>query len=250
MNSKVRVAKTHRLTGEIVSVWVQAPKLAIKAKPGQFFGIKVNKREDLLLRRPVSVADVSGKFLRFVFKVVGKGTQELSQAKPGDEWDVLGPLGKPAPLVKNKEVIMCAGGVGAAPLLFLARVLKEKNRVVVLLGARTSSELILVNDFRQLKVKVNLATEDGTLGEKGVVTELAMKVIRDFKSPVVFACGPKPMLEFLMEKVENVPVWGFLEGRMGCGLGICYCCAVKKRNDGYIRLCKEGPVVLLSEVRL
>lgn len=250
MNIKGRVAKTSWLTKDIVSVWVKVPKLIRKTKPGQFFGIKVNRREGLLLRRPLSVADVRGDLLRFIFKVVGKGTLELSKTKPGDEWDVLGPLGKPAPLVKNKEVVMCAGGVGAAPLLFLTRILREKNRVIALLGAKTAEELILVNDFQRLKAEVTLTTDDGTLGEKGLVTELVIKVIEDLVKPVVFACGPKSMLKFLMENVEQVPVWGFLEERMGCGVGICYCCAVRKRNGGYLRLCKEGPVVLLSKVRL
>ncbi|MEO0050238.1 MAG: dihydroorotate dehydrogenase electron transfer subunit [candidate division WOR-3 bacterium] len=250
MNFKVRVAEVSWLTEEVVSVWVEAPDVTGKTKPGQFFGVKVNKRGDLLLRRPLSVADVRGDFLRFIFKVVGKGTVELSRTKPGDGWDVLGPLGKPAPIFKGRDVVVCGGGVGAAPLLFLTRVLKEKNRVNVILGAKTASELILVNDFRRLKVKVILATDDGSAGEKGFVTQPAMRAIKTLLKPVVFACGPRSMLKFLMENVDQVPVWGFLEERMGCGVGICYCCAVERREGGYLRLCKDGPVVLLNEVRL
>ncbi|MGQ9708118.1 MAG: dihydroorotate dehydrogenase electron transfer subunit [bacterium] len=247
---KIRVAKAQWLTDDIISVWLKAPGLTRKTRPGQFFGVKVKGREDLLLRRPISVADVAGVLLRLVFRVVGKGTLALSRSRCGDEWDVLGPLGKPAPMVKGKDVIVCGGGVGAAPLHFLTRELRKSNRVIVLLGAERKAELILVNDFRRLGVKVLLATEDGSAGERGVVTELMGTVIEGLTKPVIYACGPRPMLKSVIESAGGARVLGFVEERMGCGVGICFCCAIEKKEGGYLRLCKDGPVVELNKVIL
>jgi dihydroorotate dehydrogenase electron transfer subunit len=147
-------------------------------------------------------------------------------------------------------VIVCAGGVGAAPLLFLTRKLIAKNRVWILIGARTKQELILIPEFRQLGARVLVTTEDGCAGKKGLVTELLTGVVKDLAKPVIYACGPKMMLKGIIEIAGRVQVWGFIEERLGCGAGICYCCGIEKREGGYLRLCQEGPVVDLSRVVL
>ncbi len=252
-----RVARVSRLTTDIFSVWLEAAKIAGRIMPGQFIGVKVPGRIDLLLRRPLSVADVIGSKLRVVFRVVGAGTRVLSQAQSGEEWNILGPLGRPAPLPENREVILCGGGIGVAPLLYLARVLTGRhNRILALLGAKTRTELIMVRDFRSMGVEVFLTTEDGSCGRQGLVTEMIEEVLAGVKRPVVFACGPEEMLSAISGMVreretrsgQQVAAFGFVEGRMGCGVGICYGCALKRRDGGYIRVCRDGPVVPLSEV--
>lgn len=245
-----RVEKVEQLAPKIFSVWVTEQAIAKKIRPGQFIGVKVPERNDLLLRRPFSVADVQGNRLRVVFRVVGPGTEKIARSRNGDQWDILGPLGKEAPLVENRNVVVCGGGVGAAPLFYLTRILKMRNRVTVVLGAKKTSELILTSEFRKLVGKVLVATEDGGQGVRGPVTCLLERVVVEMEKPVVFACGPEPMLKALSPLGEKVLIWAFLEGRMGCGSGVCNGCAVEKKDGGYLRLCKEGPVVRLNEVVL
>jgi dihydroorotate dehydrogenase electron transfer subunit len=254
------VTQARELCAGVFSLWLEAPDIARRVRPGQFLNVKVSSGLDPLLRRPISVCDVERNRVRLVFRVVGRGTALLGRARAGDELDVLGPLGRPAPELHHKDVLLCGGGIGTAPLLFLARRLKRANRLQVLLGARTKAELLLVREFRALGEPVALATDDGSVGHKGMVTELAEAEVRRQKSEgrsqkgrsdkVVFACGPRPMLADLVKRLDPIPVWGFVEERMGCGTGICYCCALPKKGGGHVRFCEEGPVVRLNEVVL
>lgn len=218
-------------------------------RPGQFLNVKVGPGFDPLLRRPISVADVEGDRLRLVFRAVGRGTEMMSRLKRGDVLDVLGPLGKPALLPRRGDVIVVGGGIGIAPLLFLCRRLAGA-RLHVFLGAKTKEQLVLRREFRSLGVDLTLVTDDGSLGRRGFVTQPAADAAKHVKQPVVYACGPQPMLADLVRRVEPAPVWGFIEERMGCGTGICYCCALPKRGGGFVRFCEEGPVVLLNEAVL
>ncbi len=245
-----KVIEAKWLTNNIFSVWLENPKSQRKPKPGQFFGVKVPTHHHLLLRRPVSVADFYQNRIRLVIRVVGQGTAAMSQTAKEAKWDLLGPLGKPAPLVRQKDVIVCGGGVGIAPLLYLTKWLKRNNRVTVILGAKTPSDLILLDNFRKLDLPVSITTENGALGKKGVVTDLIPEVLSRTKKPVIYACGPKQMLLPLKQLAGQVTVLGFLEQRMGCGTGICYCCGIKKTIGGYLRVCRDGPVVNLNQVLL
>ena len=213
-----------------------------------------------MLRRPISVADVAGKRVRLVFRRVGRGTELLSHVRKGDELDVLGPLGRPAPETRGKDVLLCGGGIGAAPLLFLARRLAKANRLRVFIGARTRAELLLLREFRSVGAEVATATDDGSAGFHGVVTELVEAQVKrqntgrpsavSRQPSAIFACGPRPMLADLVKRLDPIPIWGFVEERMGCGTGICYCCALPKKDGGHVRFCEEGPVVRLNEVVL
>jgi dihydroorotate dehydrogenase electron transfer subunit len=262
------VVEARELCAGVFSVWLRARETARRARPGQFLNVKVSSELDPILRRPISVCDVDRDRLRLVFRVVGRGTAILSRLRSGDELDVLGPLGRPAPELRGKDVLLCGGGIGTAPLLFLARRLVRSNRLQAVLGARSKDELLLVREFRALGVPVSVATDDGSAGHRGMVTELAEvgcgksdskcqqarvqspKSKIDGPPSVVFACGPRPMLADLVRRLDPIPVWGFVEERMGCGTGICYCCALPKKDGGHVRFCEEGPVVRLNKVVL
>lgn len=231
-------------------MWLEHAGLARRVRPGQFLNVKAGPGLDPLLRRPISVADTEGDRLRLVFRVVGRGTEMMSRLKRGDMLDVLGPLGKPAPLPRRGAVIVVGGGIGIAPLLFFCRRLEARLRPQVFLGAVTKEQLVLRREFRSHGVQLTLATDDGSLGRRGFVTVPAADAVRQAKQPVVYACGPQAMLADLVRRVDPVPVWGFIEERMGCGTGICYCCALPKRDGGFVRFCEEGPVVLLNEAVL
>ncbi len=266
--SRVALVAAHdRLTTDIHSLWLREPGLARRVRPGQFVNARCSAGPDPVLRRPISVADVTGAKLRLVFRVKGRGTALLAALRPGDGLDLFGPLGRPAPDLRNLDILVCGGGVGIAPLLFLARHLVKQNRVKAVLGARSRQELILAGEFAGLGIPVRFATDDGSRGHRGPVTDLIPDDTRyqipdtrfrksgqpsavSRRPSAVFACGPKPMLAALVKKLHPVPVWGFIEERMGCGTGICYCCALPKKEGGYVRFCEEGPVVLLNEVRL
>lgn len=265
--TRCKVTDARELCAGVYSMWLEAPDIARRVRPGQFLNVKVSSGLDSLLRRPISVCDVERSRVRLVVRVVGRGTAQLSCARVGDELDVMGPLGRPALELRGEEVLFCGGGIGAAPLLFLARRLKQANRLEILLGARTKAELLLVKEFRALGARVAIATDDGSAGFHGMVTELAEEEAKSQKPkaksqsagrwlavsgerPAVFACGPRPMLADLVKRLDPIPVWGFVEERMGCGTGICYCCALPKKGGGHVRFCEEGPVVRLNEVVL
>jgi dihydroorotate dehydrogenase electron transfer subunit len=258
-----RITERKLLAPDIVSVWLRAGRIAETIKPGQFVQVQIpDSRRDtsgamrkacpeLFLRRPLSIAQQRGNRIRLVFRVIGQGTARLAASRPGDEWNLLGPLGKPAPALRDRDVILIGGGIGIPPLLFLAERIARANRVFALLGARNRQDLILRPEFRGLPAKLALATDDGSLGKKGLVTDILRSALGSRHSPVVFACGPRPMLRRVKELTPGIESYAFWEERMGCGTGICYGCAVKRAgSDRYIRFCREGPVLRLSEIEV
>lgn len=234
----------------IWSLWFEHAGLARACRPGHFLNLKPGPGPDPLLRRPLSVCDIERNRIRLVFRAPGRGTALLAQLRPGDELDILGPLGRPVRLPKRRTVLLCGGGVGAAPLLLLARRLRDENRVKVFLGARAAEGLILTREFSRLRLEVGFATDDGSHGHRGPVTDLVVKNVHPGTGQLVYACGPLAMLADLSRRVKGAEAWGFFEERMGCGTGICYCCALPRKGGGYTRFCQEGPVVRLDEVEL
>lgn len=249
---RAELIKKQPLSDTIFAFDLASKTIARKAKPGQFVQIRIFDSFDPFLRRPFSFASVLGNRFRIVFRVRGKGTKILSQFNSGQYLDILGPLGKPIAQLQNQRLILIGGGVGIAPLFFLAQRLGPSNHLTILLGAKNRKELIMLKDFKNLTKNIALATEDGSSGKKGKVTDLLRNSefgIRD-SGLKIFACGPIAMLRAIKERFGSIPVYGFLEERMGCGTGICFCCAVKKKDGGYLRVCQEGPVVNLSQVEI
>ncbi len=257
-----------------------AHEIASIARPGQFIEVKVNNGGDPLLRRPLGVHKVRGEKVEVLYEIVGRGTQILSEKKPGEYLDVIGPLGNgfrfdpPVfPLSKGgieggSTPILVAGGMGVAPLVFLAEKLMEskiqnpKSKIIVLIGAKTKNGILCEKEFKKFGCEVKIATDDGSLGFHGRVTDLLNSILRvsslEPRIPSIYACGPKPMLKELcgITAKYNVPAQVSLESHVACGIGACLGCVVKTNdgirstNDGFIykRVCQEGPVFNAKEV--
>lgn len=227
--------------------------------PGQFVEVKIDGSETTYLRRPFSIHRIDRKknTMHLLVKVVGAGTEKLANINKGDRVNIMFPLGKGFNLTANKEVLLVGGGCGVAPLYFLAEKLKANgNHVSVLIGGRSSHDILLADDYLKFG-EVFIATEDGTLGEKGMVTahsiikgkhdqapdysELKDEVVRKFDK--IYCCGPDGMMRAVAHIAEQlgIPCEVSLENTMACGIGACLCCVVESVN-GNICVCTEGPV--------
>jgi len=251
------VIRNTRLSSDYNVIALAAPEIAAATAPGQFVMVKLGRGSTPLLRRPFSVFEVlraDGRVdgLTLLSKRVGVTTQMLFEAVEGDVVSCLGPLGKPyTPVDPPTEAWMVAGGVGLAPFAILADVLRARGTSVTLFyGARTARELFYLDWFHARGVRLALATEDGSLGDRGRVTlpfERALQIAAG-RDVMVYACGPEPMLEAVAgvaakyQRRSEVSV----ERVMGCGLGGCYSCVIPLRDGPsghhYVRSCLGGPV--------
>jgi dihydroorotate dehydrogenase electron transfer subunit len=246
------IVKTSRLAPGIYSMWIRSSRIARQTRPGQFIMVEIARATDPFLARPMSIADVNQNKIRIIYRTVGKGTLILKEKKIGESMYLLGPLGKPVKLPKNKKVVLCAGGVGIAPLLYLGRALEKNNSIQLFFGAKNKKELVLLKEYKPLVQKIYLATEDGSKGNKDYITDVLFNNIKS-DTHYLYAAGPLPMLQKISNRqfpVSNLKIFGFLEERMGCGCGICLCCGIIKKSDGYLRICADGPVFNLAEVVL
>lgn len=208
--------------------------------PGQFVNIKL---EGLYLRRPLSVCDCVGDTLTLVYKVVGKGTEQLSILPVGAELDVLTGLGNGYDTAcAGERVLLLGGGVGVPPLYMLAKeLLAQGKQVTVVLGFNTKDEVFFEREFAARGASVTVTTADGSYGTKGFVTD-ALPAAYDY----FYTCGPEPMLRAVYAKTATAGQFSF-EERMGCGFGACMGCSCKTIT-GYKRICKEGPVLRKEEI--
>jgi dihydroorotate dehydrogenase electron transfer subunit len=237
----------HRLVLRIAEGWPEA-------QPGQFLMLSPGRRGrveryDPLLPRPMAIFRTrrTGReaAVEVLYKVVGRGTSLLADARPGDEVRLVGPLGRGFPEPSPDErAILVGGGTGVASLFELARRASERSRVSVLLGARSAVDLMGRGDFESLDLDLQLATEDGSDGTRGLVTELLEREIQGDGAARVYACGPTPMMRRAAEIAEaaGLPCLVSLENRMACGFGVCLGCAVPRSGEGYHLVCRDGPV--------
>ena len=220
-----------------------APAAAAAAAPGQFVHVRVPALDASAMRRPISVcdADPAAGTLTLLFKVVGRGTAALAGVREGDRIDLMGPLGRGFPLPPGgAAVLLVGGGYGVAPLYFLARtVLARAGGVHLFAGGRTASDLLLLDDFRALGVEVRPATDDGSLGAKGLVTA-PLDAFLDARGGVGDPATPPPVLYAC-----GLAAWLSLDRRMLCGVGACLGCTQTVRDGGAVatvRVCADGPV--------
>ncbi len=209
-------------------------------RPGQFVNIKL---DGLYLRRPISVCDAEEGKLTLIYKVVGKGTEQMRDMTEGT-LDILSSLGNGYDTsLSGESPLLIGGGVGVPPLYMLAKELrKEGKEVSVILGFNTKEEIFYEEEFKALGCKVYVTTVDGSYGIKGFVTE-AMKEI-DYTH--FFTCGPEPMLKAVWNASKTSGQLSF-EERMGCGFGACMGCSCKTLT-GFKRICKDGPIMMKEEI--
>ncbi|MBA3015024.1 MAG: dihydroorotate dehydrogenase electron transfer subunit [Proteobacteria bacterium] len=256
---EVTITSKERLSADIVRLTLLAPSIVEKAQPGQFINVKAGTNTlDPLLRRPFSIHQTySDGTLQIVFKILGKGTEELARVSVDETLNVVGPLGNAFTL--GKAMCLIGGGLGIAPLLFLAKKIRQSAQspaLSVILGARTKDELLpLANDFTALGITPHLATDDGSLGHHGLVTDLMKILIQDQNPWQICTCGPYPMMKQIAS-ISRSHGWNCqvsLETMMACGIKACLGCTVLANTENtkggkYLHVCQDGPVFCEGEI--
>ena len=241
---------------------LSAPAIAAKAQPGQFVHVRVPGLDAASLRRPFSIFNAQDGRLEILFKIVGRGTEALARAAAGGEMDVLGPLGRGFPQpAAGVTALLAGGGYGIAPLFFLARKIAEDAsaaRPVLFAGGRTKDDLLALDRFASIGVRSAVATNDGSAGAKGFVTEPLDAALKEFRASgrpfELFTCGPDGLLRAVAERALalRVPGWISMDRHMACGMGACFACALKirdaKGNVQNARCCLNGPVFKAAEL--
>jgi len=257
---KLKVLLNKKIRDGFYHIRFASAAIARSALAGQFVQIRVNDTFDPLLRRPLGIHRVDKGTFDCLYTVVGKATQILSQVRTGVSVDVVGPLGQGFnyTLTANRSTpILIAGGMGVAPLVFLAERFAALRKgaasgpLQVIIGARTKSHILCLNEFRKFKCQVHVATEDGTAGSKGYATDVLEDVLSTdgCRLTTMYACGPHPMLAAVasLARKRGIAAQVSLEAHMSCGIGACLGCVVETTH-GQKRVCKEGPVFSAQEV--
>lgn len=255
------IISSEEVTSNTHLVWIDAAEIASSGQPGQFVTIYC---ENLLLRRPFSIHQVNSTQFAILFKVVGEGTTWLSRQREGDRIDVLGPLGAGFNITPSaRNLLMVAGGIGLAPLIFLAQRALPRHAITLIHGASTSADLYPPSLLRPgspgipshlfEEIRFIPVTEDGSAGEKGMSTSILPRFLN--WADQIFACGPAAMYQAMARiplptqenklKMETCQV--SLETIMGCGIGACYGCTINTRK-GTKRVCRDGPVFRMDDI--
>ena len=210
-------------------------------RPGQFINIKL---DGMFLRRPISVCDWNSDGVTVIYKVVGKGTEYMSRMSAGESLDVLSGLGNGFDISAAGDTpVVIGGGVGVPPMYGVAKKLAENGRrVSAVLGFNTAADVFLVDEFKKICDEVRVTTADGSLGQKGFVTD----ALADIQYSYLYTCGPEPMLKAVWDRSMSGGQYSF-EERMGCGFGACMGCSCKTKY-GNKRICKDGPVLVREEI--
>ena len=238
-NVKLTIAKNIKVGKDIYLMTLVGDTKAIK-NSGEFINITV---PNYYLRRPISVCDFSDKHVDILYKVLGRGTKDLSTFEEGFELDCLLGLGNGFDLEKSQKPLLIGGGIGIAPMFALAKHFNKKGiKPTLVYGARSKDDIVLTEELKQY-CDLIVCTDDGSLGYKGNVIECIKTSNIDFD--YYYSCGPYKMLEFLSKAYSNGCV--SLEARMGCGFGACMGCSIQT-TQGPQRVCKEGPVFEATEV--
>lgn len=243
------ILKNEKLNGKYRLMEIESAEFVKNSKPGHFVMVKTGLQDylaDPLLRRPFGVVDVRGNTFRLLYMLVGKGTRLMTESLAGSEIEFSPSLGNGFKAVKEKNVALVAGGVGIAPLLWIAKLLKDNGCTVTLFyGGRNQEDIVLVDEFRPHIDKLVITTDDGSVGEKALVTAPLEREITSFDR--VYACGPKRMLQAVSELcvANEIPIDVSLDERMACGMGACLGCIIyvkEGENTVQKRCCIEGPV--------
>lgn len=256
IQTQAEVLSVKALNKEIYQLSLLAPGIARRAKPGQFVNILCGEGREHILRRPFSIYRKTSGSIEILFRVLGKGTSFLKDSQPHSRLDVVGPLGRPFdPAVGGARALLVAGGMGIAGLRLLAEELSSHGtKVYVALGARSKKDLPFRQGLREISAGLFYATEDGSLGSRGMITDILPGLLERINPEQMYSCGPQLMLKKVAELASrySLPCQVSLERFMACGLGVCLSCVVPIRSRGldweYKRVCREGPVFDAEEV--
>lgn len=248
LEQTVQIVSNTRDTDSYFRLVLRAPQIAPLIQPGQFAHVRVLPLKDALLRRPFSIFQVEDNTFSILYKTVGKGTDVLARMNAGEELSVIAPLGHgfTVPKRDDETPLLIAGGYGMAAMYLLAQ--RSPQKGIVFVGGRKRVDILCEKEFQALDWDVHVTTEDGSHGEKGMVTQ---PLLRELKKRMprrkVFACGPTGMLKAVAKIAEdfNVPAELSMDEHMCCGAGVCLTCVIPvKTGDGweYQRTCTEGPV--------
>ena len=265
-----RIKKNEELFSGYFLVDVEAEgigrdKTGRSAGPGQFYMLKVGLSTDPLLRRPLSLhRKLSDDSVRFLYRQAGRGTALLSRLIPGDEVDVLGPLGNGFPIPAGiKHALIVGGGIGIAPLMALADYVSGERKditAVAFIGGRSREYVLGAEEFREKGIETFMATEDGSLGTMGLITHILDEYINEHKHKgtggwAIYSCGPHPMLISVaaLAKKHGIKNYTSMESNMACGIGACMGCVISvlDREHGssiYKKVCDDGPVFDAEDV--
>jgi dihydroorotate dehydrogenase electron transfer subunit len=251
LEQTVQIVSNERDTDSYFRLVLRAPQIAPLIQPGQFSHVHVPTLKDALLRRPFSIFQVEGDTFSILYKTIGKGTDALARMGPGEELSVIAPLGHgfTVPKPGGEAPLLVAGGYGMAAMYLLAQ--RSPQKGIVFVGGRKRVDILCEKEFQALGWDVRATTEDGSHGEKGLVTQPLLTALRTPHSALrtfkLFACGPTGMLKAVGKIAEefNVPAELSMDEHMCCGVGVCLTCVIPVRvGDGweYQRTCTEGPV--------
>lgn len=249
---RVRVLANERVAEGVGLISLHAPRCAATVQAGQFVHLRVTTGSDTLLRRPFSVHRASGERIEILYQVLGAGTLLLAEKHPGDtSMDLVGPLGHGWTVPDDAaHALLVAGGLGAAPLGMLVERLAEQGVAsVVALGAPTAERVLARSHFAEYARRVEVATDDGSVGERGFVTLVTERLLATERFDVVYVCGPEVMERAVARQAmtAGASCQLSLERLMACGIGACLSCVVTTR-DGMKRACVDGPVFSAEEV--
>lgn len=249
---KVTVVDNRRIAEGVGLVTLEAPQCARGARPGEFVHLRVATGSSEILRRPFSIHRTEGSRIEILYQVLGAGTLRLAEKEPGDgSMDLVGPLGHgwDVPEVLD-HALLVTGGLGAAPMGMLAEALAARGvAVVVAMGAPCAERLVARQLFEDLARRVEVATDDGSAGERGFVTVVTERLLEETAFDVVYTCGPEAMQRIVARQASaaGVACQVSLERLMACGIGACLSCVVTTRA-GRKRACVDGPVFDAGEV--
>lgn len=246
------VLANERVAEGVGLMLLRSPKVAASVAPGQFVHARIAEHADFILRRPFSVHRAHGEEIEILYQVLGAGTREMARRTRGDALDLIGPLGHGFSVPEGAaHALVVAGGLGAAPLGMLAEHLAEIGvATTVALGAPTAERLMALPLFEAAARRVEVATDDGSAGERGYVTALSERLLAEDVPDVVYACGPEAMSRVVASQAagRGAACQVSLERLMACGVGACLSCTVETRS-GRVRACAEGPVFAAEDVR-
>lgn len=229
-----------KIASNIYEIRLSLPDDSFQGGPGQFYMLRGWEAYDPFLPRPISISYIEEDTICFLYEKRGKGTHIISKLNPGDRLELLGPLGNGFDLNVEGNIALISGGIGIAPMVYLAKVLK--GNIDFYCGFK--DEAYYIDEIKEYARKVFISTENGSLGHKGLITD----IFAAEKYDVVFTCGPLPMMKKLWAMVDNKEnLYMSMENRMACGVGACLGCAIETKN-GIERVCKEGPVFSGGEV--